>query len=415
MPTHYEVLGVAYTSTLEEIKKAYKKIAIANHPDKTYHLPFSEREEREKTFKLANNAYETLNDETKRLEYNRKLGGGKQATSSRASKTSEAQAPPPPPSTWTYRDPAAEAKTTEEQKARWEDIEEDDNKPMPQGHNPFNTYRSQPDPYEQGPRSSWYYGSTFTGNSTRAQHRPPIDSYSIHSQSTHNIRATADGTTIEYQELHSGWAFSLTTSLKFTLHGVPIFEPLKDQSHLPHSDQRCGVQITMQLSRADCSDKVNLPTEDILLSINQTLDRDDPSYSSLWEEDGSGICLRVTVLTAKPLTNILNLPMSTTPFTMFGWAASLGYLAPNLSTYRVTHISFWDYYPSHVFRPGMFGATVRGYSPDSPIAELIMMNMKVEFVDLWDGKAMICDQIVWRGKRMWRVLVVGYLFEEDKM
>ena len=61
---YYEVLGVSKTATLEEIKKAYRKLAIANHPDRNQ--GDSAAEER---FKEATEAYDILSDEKKRGMY----------------------------------------------------------------------------------------------------------------------------------------------------------------------------------------------------------------------------------------------------------------------------------------------------------------------------------------------------------
>ena len=61
---YYEVLGVSKTATEEEIKKAYRKIALQNHPDT--HPNDKAAEER---FKEASEAYEVLSDPKKRSTY----------------------------------------------------------------------------------------------------------------------------------------------------------------------------------------------------------------------------------------------------------------------------------------------------------------------------------------------------------
>ena len=61
---YYEVLGVQKDASEDEIKKAYRKQAKANHPD--LHPGDKECEER---FKEINEAYEVLSDPDKRAKY----------------------------------------------------------------------------------------------------------------------------------------------------------------------------------------------------------------------------------------------------------------------------------------------------------------------------------------------------------
>jgi len=61
----YDVLGVARTATPEEIKKAYRKLALQYHPDRN---PGPEGEEK---FKEIGEAYAVLSDTSKRAEYDR--------------------------------------------------------------------------------------------------------------------------------------------------------------------------------------------------------------------------------------------------------------------------------------------------------------------------------------------------------
>jgi len=61
---YYEVLGVPKTSSSEDIKKAYKKLAKQYHPDLN-----PDSKTAEENFKEVNEAYEVLSDENSRARY----------------------------------------------------------------------------------------------------------------------------------------------------------------------------------------------------------------------------------------------------------------------------------------------------------------------------------------------------------
>ena len=66
---YYEVLGVNKNATEEEIKKAYKKLAIKYHPDRQSGKSDEEKKEAEEKFKQCAEAYEVLSDQNKRARY----------------------------------------------------------------------------------------------------------------------------------------------------------------------------------------------------------------------------------------------------------------------------------------------------------------------------------------------------------
>lgn len=76
---YYEVLGVNRDASDEEIKKAFKKLAMKFHPDRNPDNPKAEE-----SFKEAKEAYEVLSDEQKRAAYDQyghagvdpSMGGG---------------------------------------------------------------------------------------------------------------------------------------------------------------------------------------------------------------------------------------------------------------------------------------------------------------------------------------------------
>src|ERR671934_481375 len=60
----YKVLGVARDASADEIKKAYRRLARENHPDRNPDDPRAEDR-----FKSIQQAYDTLSDPEKRKQY----------------------------------------------------------------------------------------------------------------------------------------------------------------------------------------------------------------------------------------------------------------------------------------------------------------------------------------------------------
>lgn len=67
MENPYNILGVSPTASTEEIKKAYRVLAMRHHPDRNAH------ESAETRFNAIKVAYELLSDPKKRAEYNQSL------------------------------------------------------------------------------------------------------------------------------------------------------------------------------------------------------------------------------------------------------------------------------------------------------------------------------------------------------
>lgn len=68
--SYYERLGVSADASSDQIKRAYRRIALHVHPDK---LPPEQKKAGEEIFKSLVEANEILTDEKKRREYDEKL------------------------------------------------------------------------------------------------------------------------------------------------------------------------------------------------------------------------------------------------------------------------------------------------------------------------------------------------------
>jgi hypothetical protein len=69
MTSHYAALGVNSKASFNEIRRAYYRISLSNHLDKTSQLSEGEKAQRADRFKAASAACEVFGDAEKRLQY----------------------------------------------------------------------------------------------------------------------------------------------------------------------------------------------------------------------------------------------------------------------------------------------------------------------------------------------------------
>lgn len=97
MSDYYEQLGVTHDATPEQIKKAYRELALKYHPDRNPDNP-----EAEEKFKEINQAYSVIGDADKKARYD--AGGYRPESATQAAYSGE-ENPFGQQYTWTYYGP----------------------------------------------------------------------------------------------------------------------------------------------------------------------------------------------------------------------------------------------------------------------------------------------------------------------
>lgn len=74
---YYDILDIDRKATSDDIKKAYKKLALFHHPDKHSDASQNDKQEQQEIFKKINVANDTLSDSVKRTAYDQMINKNK--------------------------------------------------------------------------------------------------------------------------------------------------------------------------------------------------------------------------------------------------------------------------------------------------------------------------------------------------
>ena len=95
MKDYYQILGVQPASGMDEIRRAYRRLAKQTHPDMNPDDP-----QAEERFKEVNEAWAVLGDVEKREEYDRQRTAGKAAGQEAARQRKDARNAGKPTADW---------------------------------------------------------------------------------------------------------------------------------------------------------------------------------------------------------------------------------------------------------------------------------------------------------------------------
>ncbi|CAL4964164.1 unnamed protein product [Urochloa decumbens] len=82
MGDHYQTLGLRRDATKAEVKAAFRRSALRDHPDRHASSTAAARADAARRFRLASDAYHVLSDDRRRAEYDLRLRGSASSSSS---------------------------------------------------------------------------------------------------------------------------------------------------------------------------------------------------------------------------------------------------------------------------------------------------------------------------------------------
>ena len=366
---HYQILGVDIQADDAAIKKAYKKLALENHPDKTLHLSAALVERRTKIFKLATTAYEILLDPIQRAKHDKTL-----AQSVRPSYTKTEQPFHRPgtggtgPFQHQYQQPPNPPKPPEPfRPPKFHPFgapPPNTSAPQPPRRHPF-TSGTPPGPIGTTP-SRWFYA--------------PV--------SENPIR-----TNLSFLN-HAGWHFRIEVSKKYKWILRPVLPLL-------NADTEGDIMVRISVQRNTYSATVNA-LKDVVIDVKATPGNKSTALSSVFKETRQGIELCVTIGTL-PVTATAPLP----PMPAWSWSfdVDLGFLIPFYKELRVSHLMFYPHYPSHAVGKDGAVPAKEPFPMESPQAELVSLFEGIQFVAM--SKGFYCEEVGWAGRKRWRLAAVG--------
>ncbi|KAI4658846.1 uncharacterized protein J4E79_006605 [Alternaria viburni] len=286
---HYQVLGIDIQANDAVIRKAYRRVALKNHPDKTLHLSTAEIEQRTQIFKLATTAQEVLLDPAKRKSYNKTLARAVRPSNTPTARPPQARPPPaqPPPA----QPPPAQPPPAQPPPAPAPDAPGFKRPPPPRttstGTDPFRPPKFH---YFGGPREPPSSKATQTPPPPQTPHPFTAGSPAAYPPPTPYFYAPVTGssqrTTLTYSN-NDKWSFSIGVSKKYEWTVRPT---------LPFLGEETKDMIAVKFClRQTATTPATVFIRDVVLTVESTPDDRSIAVSSIFAERKDGIDLWITL------------------------------------------------------------------------------------------------------------------------